>query len=323
MSRIVADLGQFRGPGERKVLWRSLLFAGFRFSATNLQDGQAPLPRTVTLSTGVFLDGTVQRRLADHVCGGGSLLMIGKLPQRDTEDRTCTVLADALGLRPGEPVFGNESYYPSLVGRGLAEGLPETRAGWLAGVEGVGSSPLFTDVEGRTCGVTVEVGSGRAVVLTCEVASSPGLFTTLVEWLGSRPGLRLRTDVPGVVVTTGAGSRGERMLHVLNPTGYAAQVQVDVGDPTGLLDGPLLVPARTGQMLGLGLPLPGGGTIVSSNAEVVQVAPDRLRFGRGLGAQTEVWLRTDRPVHGGEIRREADLTVVSGTDLDGLVVTFG
>ena len=112
------------------------------------------------------------------------------------------------------------------------------------------------------------------------------------------------------------------MLHVLNPTGYAATVQVDVDDPTGLLDRPLAVPARTGRMLGLGLQLPGGGTIVSSNAEVTGATESSVRFGVGLGDRTEVWLRSDRRVWGPEVRAVGDLTVVLARPGDGLEVTF-
>ena len=38
MTEVVDDLVAYRGPGPRKALWRSLLYAGFRFSATDLQD---------------------------------------------------------------------------------------------------------------------------------------------------------------------------------------------------------------------------------------------------------------------------------------------
>ena len=42
MTEIVDDLALHRGPGQRKALWRSMLLAGFRFSATNLQDPRRP-----------------------------------------------------------------------------------------------------------------------------------------------------------------------------------------------------------------------------------------------------------------------------------------
>ncbi len=324
MSAVVDDLTAHRGPGARGVLWRSLLLAGFRFSAVNLQDRSARLPHTVAVSTGRVLDTAVQQRLADHVRRGGGLWLVGHLPQVDQENRPCTVLADALGLRPGELVRGDAHLYPSLVGHGLASGLPETRVGWLAALHPPGAGEtVFTDADGRTCGVALSVGTGRAVVVTAEIPAHPGLGTALLAWLGTTAGLRLRTSVPGVVVTTGATPRGERILHVLNPTGYTAVVQVDVGDPTGLLDRPLLLPARTGRMLGLGLQLDNDTTIVSSNAELAAAHDDQLRFLPGLGERTEIWLRTDRPVSGGEVRRERELTVITGPATADLVIALG
>ena len=84
--------------------------------------------------------------------------------------------------------------------------------------------------------------------------------------------------------------------------------------PRWLLDplGPLAVPPRTGRMLGLGLQLPGGATIVASNAEVTATTDDSVRFGPGLGERTEVWLRSDRRVWASEVRRVGDLTVAFG-----------
>ena len=73
---------------------------------------------------------------------------------------------------------------------------------------------------------------------------------------------------------------------------------------------------------GLSLELPGGGTIVSSNAEVAELADDQIRFSPGLGERTEVWLRTDRRVGGLNVRTEGDLAVVAGPAGADLVVTF-
>ncbi|GAA1837563.1 beta-galactosidase [Microlunatus capsulatus] len=324
MRGVVDDLTAHRGPGPRKALWRSLLLAGYRFGATDLQDPDRPLPRTVALATGRVLDAAVQRRLADHVRDGGSLLLLGRLPQRDPEDRPCTVLADALGLAPGERVAEDGHHHPSLVGHGLAADLPETRVGWLDALTApAGAEPLLTDVDDRLCGVTLAVGAGRAVVVTAELPALPELVTALLGWLGSPPGLALRTDVPGVLALTGARPGGGRLLHLLNPTGYAATVAVRVDGPPGLLDRPLRLPPRTGTMLALGLDLPGLGTVVASNAEVAAVEPDRVRFSPGLQDRTEVWLRTARPVEGPSVRTVDDLVVVTAPGGADLVVTFG
>jgi beta-galactosidase len=75
-------------------------------------------------------------------------------------------------------------------------------------------------------------------------------------------------------------------------------------------------------MLGLGLQLPGGGTIVSSNAEIAELADGLLKFFPGLGDRTEVWLRTDRTVTGANTRAEGELIVVTGPAGADLVIEF-
>ena len=177
----------------------------------------------------------------------GSAAAAGRLPTRDLEGRPCTVLADALGLRPGNRA--REPTQLSVVrGSVTARGRDaETRVGWLQRVLGArpaGRGPV--DVDGRVCGLEARVGAGRAIVLTAEVPS-PRLFAALAADLGVTPGLRLASDIPGVVATTTRSPGGDRMLHLLNPTGFHAAVTVglDGADPADLT-----VPAHTGHLLG-------------------------------------------------------------------------
>jgi beta-galactosidase len=322
MADIVDDLTAFRGPGQRRSLWRSLLFAGHRFSAVNLQDPSATLPHTVALSSGDVLDAAVQHRLAAHVREGGSLLLVGRIPQRDQENRPCSVLGDGLGLTRGAVLTSGHSLEPSVVGYHLAAGMPETRVSWLDEVIG-DAEVLLTDVDGTVCGVTVHAGAGRAAVICTDLPAKPDLISKLTTWLGSPAGLALRTTVPGVVATTTARPGGGRMLHLLNPTGYPATVQVDVGDPTGLLDKPLPLPPKTGVLLGIGLVLPTGATLVSANAEITAVGPNRVTFGPGLGDQTVVHLSgsvaldTEADVH-----TRDDLTTLTGRADGPLTIRF-
>lgn len=232
------------------------------------------------------------------------------------------MLADFLGLRSGTVVPESRDRHPSLVGHGELDWLPETRCGWLAELLGAGR-PLLTDVDGRPCGLAVTAGAGRAVILTAELPSHPRLFRILLASLGTPPGLALQTTVPGVVVTTGATPDGQRMLHVLNPTGYPATVRVDAGEETGLLRRPLHVPARTGRILPLGLRLPGGERVVA-NAEIIRADQHRVEFSAGLGERTEVWLRTARPVTAeADIRVCGAWQVVTAASADPLTVAFG
>lgn len=322
MAEVVQDLTIHRGPGRRRALWRSLLYAGYRFTATNLQDPGRGLPGTVALSTGTVLGADVQQRLAEHFTEGGRLLLLGEIPGRDTEGAPCHILRDALGVTAGESVSGSPHYKPAVDARRIGEWMPEVRVGQLTAIRPVAAhrhgemATLITDIDGRVCGVEVTRGSGRAIVVTAEVPSHPRLFRTLLERLDCPPGLDLRTSLPGVVATTGVTSDGGRLVHVLNPYGYDAEMTVSVGDPTGLLDQPLTLPARTGRMLPLGLPLPGGGVIVSANAEVTAAAPGRLELTPGLGDSTLVHLQGVRDVTTSdedvEIVVEGDVTRIAG-----------
>ncbi|WP_295702123.1 beta-galactosidase [Lapillicoccus sp.] len=320
MTAVVDDLAAHRGPGGRKALWRSLLLAGHRFSAVNLQDPRAPLPQVVALGCGRHLDRRVQERLVAHLDGGGGLLLLGLVPEHDLEDAPCAVLAEALGIRGHELVHGDDRHYPSLVGLGLAAAIPETRVGWLQPLDlgSSGATPLLTDVDGHVCGVEVTLGRGTAVLLTADMPSMPGLFAAIAARLGAPAGLGLTTDVPGVVVTSTRSPAGDRMVHLLNPTAYPARVELGFhGEQVG--GGTLHVPARTGHLLGLGLTTP-WGRIVSATAEVTDIGDDGVSFAFGVGdghghPGSRVVLQTAHDVRceGAEVRREGCLVTLRHT----------
>lgn len=320
MTAVVDDLAAHRGPGQRKALWRSLLLAGYRFTAVDLQDPGASLPQVVALGSGRHLDRQVQERLVTHVGGGGSLLLLGLVPERDLENEPCEVLADALGIRGRALVRADADRYPSLVGLGLAAFVPETRVGWLQPLDlgSSGASPLLTDVDGHVCGVEVTVGRGTAVLLTAEMPSMPGLFAAVAARLGAPAGLGLTTDVPGVVVTSTRSPTGDRMVHLLNPTAYLARVELALGREQ-IGGGTLHVPPRTGHLLGLGLTTP-WGRIVASTAEVTEIGDDGVRFAPGVGdghshPGSHVVLETTDDVRceGAEVRREGRLVTLRHT----------
>jgi beta-galactosidase len=297
---ITDDLIRYRGAGEGSVLARSLLLAGYRFGAVDLQrDGD--LPAVVALATGVHLDAAVQRRLAGHVAAGGGLLLYGPVPGRDLEGRPCTVLADALGIAAGRMITGDHRYYPSVAARSWAAPMPETRVGWLQEV--TGGDPLFVDPStGAAC--CVETGragqagqgcaAGRAVVLAAGLPSVPALFRTAAERLGATPGLTHDAPVPGLFATTTVDDAGGRLVHVLNVSGYPNPTRLWLAG-TPLLDGRRLhVPPRTGLMLPLDLRLP-AATIRRSTAEISGGDTDHLSF-RMLQDEETVVLETDRRV---------------------------
>ncbi|MGZ4744815.1 MAG: beta-galactosidase [Oryzihumus sp.] len=300
MRDVVEDLSAHRGAGQRKALGRSLLLDGYRFGAVDLQHDDPRPGGVVALAVGRHMAPDVQRRLVAHVEGGGGLLLLGPLPRLDLEGRPCTVLADALGVRPGEVVRESAHTYPSVVTHGWAAPWAETRVGWWQELHPVRGDVVLTDTTGRVCGVDVPLGAGRAVVLSAEVLPSTHLFGRALRRLGAHPGLRVESSVPGVYATTTADTDGHRLVHLLNITGYTPSVRLAL-DGQDLHDGQdLVLPPRSGFMLPLGLDLP-WARIEWANAEIRSAGEDSVAFGPGLGhagnpTATVVVLRTDREV---------------------------
>ena len=268
-----------RGPGQRKALWRSLLFAGFRFGAVDLQDLDRRAPLAGGPGSGRHLDAPVQHRLVEHVSAGGRLLLLGPAPERDLEDRECRLLLDALALDAGEVRRAGRTTTRPCVAR-LGRPHPRDPGRLVAGAH-AGGTPLLTEVDGHVCGVEASIGTGTAVLLAAELPSMPAFFAAAAARLGVEAGLAVAADVPGVVVTSTVSPGGDRMLHVLNPTGNDARVTVcEAGEPFG---GEVLhVPAHTGHLLPWGLTTP-WGRVESSTAEVVSLRPDEMVFGRPVG----------------------------------------
>jgi beta-galactosidase len=165
------------------------------------------------------------------------------------------------------------------------------------------------------------VGAGSAMLLAAELPSHPELFTSLIEMLGARPGLALESPVPGVIATTTASPSGDRLLHLLNPTGYLAQVRVGFGGTSA----EYAVPAHTGHLLARGLTAP-FGRIESATSELTAVSEAGLVLAPSLVPDGHrLVLRTDRTVTaaGAHVRREAAALVTVSSPESAVRLTVG
>lgn len=271
---VVADLERFRGMGSRDIVARSLLLGGFSFPAVNLQE---PLStdRAIMLASPPTLAASVQERLADHVLGGGRLLLAGVLPTHDVDGSECTLLAEALGLTPGALVEGTGEYFPSVRADAWAPASAEVRVGVLqplrATADGVfaraasgqggvlvrgvasGEGGVFAREvgTGEAVGVEVRAGAGHAIVLTCDYPAHLDFWTALLARLGVNPRHTHDAPGPGIVVTSTVDDAGQRLLHVLNVSPVDQSFTIN-RNGVPLFDGTrLTLPARSGQILPL------------------------------------------------------------------------
>jgi beta-galactosidase len=281
MSEVVDDLAAHRGAGQRRFLARSMLLAGVRYGAVHLEE-RDPAPGSVlALASGRHLSAVVQQRVLDHVESGGGLLYLGPLPERDLEGEPCTLLAEGLGLRPGDLVRDSAEFFPSVVRHSWAAPGPEVRVSWRQRLEPVDETAVevvLTDVDGAVCGVATTAGSGRAVVLAAGLPSDRLLVERALAHLGQRAGVRVEAPWPGILATTTATHDGQRALHLINHSGADMAVTVEVD---GAALPPLSLPARTGHVLPLGIDV-AGHRVAWSSAEITGHSPAHLDLGPGL-----------------------------------------
>src|SRR5690606_25357107 len=140
----------------------------YRFGAVDLQrDDPGRMRPVVALATGTHLDAAVQRRLVAHVTGGGGLLPLGRLPTADLEGRPCTLLAEALGVTAGPVRRFERQYRPAVTASSWAAPMAEVPVWSLQELHAPSGDVLLrAAVSGRPCGVAVDCGAGRAVLLT-------------------------------------------------------------------------------------------------------------------------------------------------------------
>ncbi|MBN9106758.1 MAG: beta-galactosidase [Propionibacteriaceae bacterium] len=277
MRETVDDLTRHRGAGGRRALARSALSLGLQFDAVWLERDEPRPGAVLMLATSRYLAAPVQQRLLDHVRSGGSLLMLGRLPELDLAGEPCRILADALDLQVAGEYQERRGYYPTAVARAWAEPWPDHKVPWLAELDAGRGQVFLTDHDGRPCGVEVPLGEGTVIHLAAEVASNSELFGRALRRLGVRGRLRLKTDVPGVFALITADSTGQRLLHLVNVTGHQPQVGLRF---RGTDLGTLRLAPRSGLMLPLGLRT-ASGTIEWADAEVQELGADRVRFGVG------------------------------------------
>jgi beta-galactosidase len=197
----------------------------------------------------------------------------------DMEGNPCTLLAEALGLRPAGSRHASRFYYLSLRAGSWAAPHAEVRTHFAQVFEQppAGEAILWVVGTDEPCGFDIKVGNGRAIVVATAFPCDVPLFRAMLERLGATASLRHDDHSYGVFMTTVASKEGERFLHLLNLDGLAKQVHVtDAG--TALFEGrPVTLGSKEALMLPLNVSF-GDVKIAYSTAEISHVENNCIIF---------------------------------------------
>lgn len=280
MKAILDNIEGNRAHGAWEIMGRAMLLAGYRFGSTDIQN-KALDPKVtpvLALPSALYMHDHIQQKLAGFLHAGGRLLIYGQLPRFDMEGKPCTVLADALGVKPLGVLRDSGHFYLSIVSEGWAAPRPEMRA-WMAQTFDCGGQTPIMRIygSGEVCAFDAQVGAGRAIVFGSSYRCDIELFRTALEILGAKAGLTHDCKHHGIFMTSTASEEGERFIHLLNLDGLDKELHIQQ-DGHVLFDGrKLLLPSKDGVMLPLNVAF-GDVKIVYSTAEIARVENGRLEF---------------------------------------------
>ena len=316
-QRIDDDLARNRFGGPNQSLARSMLLLGFRFTGRDIRQpiDPATIP-ALAYGSSRYMDLTIQQVLADYASAGGSLLLVGEVPQLDLTGSPATILSDALGLTPTSDRQTEDFYYLSIQGTGWAGDLPEYRAGQMQGFDA--TTPgccLHAYGTGEGCGFERTIGQGRATIITTDLPGDLFLIRTVLDHLGVQPALRHDAEHGGLFLTSTRNDAGARFVHVINLDGFAKRFHLWDGDAA--LAGGTELTLGPKQAVMLPIDVPAGPALVRwATTEITSHGDDYVTF-RRLQAEDIIVIETDRPVSDGEgyrTQRDNGRIVVRSTE---------
>ncbi|MFC4600621.1 beta-galactosidase [Cohnella hongkongensis] len=297
VKAIYRNIERNRAYGAWEIMGRAMLLAGYRFGSADIQN--KPLDPLVTpvlaLPSARYMHGSIQQKLADYLHAGGRLLVYGELPGFDMEGKPCTILTDALGVKPLGWLRDSERYRLSIVAEGWAAPRPEVRAHAAQTFDCGQQKPIMRVYgSGEATAFDAKVGEGRAIVFGHSYRCDIDLFRTALEGLGAKARLTHDCKSHGIFMTSTATKEGERFIHLLNLDGFDKDLRVMDGGKA-LFDGrKLLLQSKDGVMLPLNVII-GDVKIVYSTAEIAKVDNGRIEF-RLTQPEDVIVLETDREV---------------------------
>lgn len=315
MKEMYRNIEANRAASAWENMARGMLLAGFRFGSADIQNKPIDPKKTPVLAipSASYLHREIQQKLVDYLNDGGDILLYGEVPTFDMEGNPCTILADALGVKPAEIQRDSINYKLSVYADGWAKNRPEIRTHKAQSLKILGKAEAILRVYGtdEVCGLDTTVGKGRAIVIAAAYNTDIDLYKAALEKLGTKAALRHDNKYHGVFMTSTATNEGERFIHILNLDGFDKEMHL-YENGSKLLDGrKLVVQSKDGLMLPINVTF-NHVKIEYSTAEITNVKEDSLEF-RLTQSEDVIVIETDREMVSSDdyyVQREGNRSVI-------------
>ncbi|MHB1453470.1 MAG: beta-galactosidase [Saccharofermentanales bacterium] len=209
-----------------------------------------------------YMDGQIQRRLADYVTAGGRLMLFPTVPVKDMLGRPCTVLAEYLGVSPRIVDFGFADI----------DGTEEVVV-WSATDFGNVENGFARSHSGFTCAFTKEIGQGKAVVFGIAMQHDFYYYDQIVlnafKKMDVEPLITSDRISDKLLLISRADQEGGRYLFISNIDEYSKKTHIFLKGDVLFGGKPLCINPRSGLMLPLDIGFSKDLYIRYSTAEII------------------------------------------------------
>lgn len=251
-----------------------------------------------------FMGAEVQSKLVEYVQRGGHLVLLPDVPYLDEKMEPCLMLSST--LFPGALKSRKDKEWFDL---DMLLGTPRVSSYECLNHYELPEDavPVALDEGGEAVGYTQGVGSGRATILGTHLRFVHNVHPTLFPTFLSANGIeRCCYAEDARILVTQRSTESYSYVSVLNLYETPISTRIIVTDPKTkarikISEGtPVTVPARSGLILGLRLPLPdGAGDLLCSTSQVTELTGNgreimmRLAGARGMKGESIVKMSWD------------------------------
>lgn len=280
MATMISNLEEYRGVNAWDIIVKAMMLSGLRFTARDVQKRPLDPKKALVIGSAAYMERGLQQKLIDYVRAGGRLVLYGEIPQFDMEMNPCTILADALGVKPRSVKKGwQPRYYLAVQPTGPLAAHHEHQPGFAQEFDLKSGTPLMKVVDGgRTCAAEIPLGKGKAVLFATNYRVNMEFWKELFARLELTPAITNDYWDYGIFASTSKmPGADERFLHLMNLDNVEKTFSM-AEHGRKLFEGrPLQMRGKESLMIPLKVRV-GRAEILWATCEVMEILPSALRF---------------------------------------------